>query len=418
MGYVRPEIRQRVYDEELSYIAEGINQPLSTEFQLKRVGDELVYFHNGQWRPYLASLVQAVAVYEQESKADRRKTFMLERAAEDLRIGYRLAGLMPGQKLRWKSSFPQKEQELYGQKLISDLGFQPDRQMGFLYEAEASADGSLLLHTMSVDNSDEEAFAAALAAPDMRAGYDAKMSQKHGGQFKAGRRPSESLSEENAWTTVSNCRDLLEDFYFTKIEELAGRTDMSRAELETAKKRLTYGVWAALKERIDHGALLNDQSAGDFGGYSYGSIQQEVDSAYSSFASRGEVLFGCGGAIRGEAATLQSSARDVFKSIFSRDEKVEMNCPFCGATQHGDPCASIIKCSECQAKVENGVVVSKGKGPKKSKAGSAKPRAETDWQKNRRRELEQKIRRSQAARVQNNPRTLKPAEPPRVKILI
>jgi len=406
-GQIRRETHQRVYDEELSYIAEGINQPLATEFRLRRVGDELVYFHNGQWRPYLASLTNAVDVYIQESKVDSRRMFMYQRAAEDLRVGYQLADLSPGQKLRWQSSFPDQELQRYGADFIGELGFQVERQMGFLYEAESNADGTLTLRTYSVDNSDQEAFAAALSAPDMRAGYDAKMSQKFGGDFRAGRRLGDNLSEENAWDTVRAYRDLIEDHFLKGIENLARSDHLSRAELETEKKRLTYGVWKALRNRLEQNTLLSDE-AGDNYAYGYGSVQEEVSAAYIEAAEHGEVLFGCGGAIRGEAAILQASPRDVLRSIFGRGEKINMTCPFCGATQHGDPCAASIQCSECEAKIEDGVVLSRGKGPKKARQKVAKKPPEPGLQNAKHAQLEQ-IRRTKIAASN---------EPPRLKILI
>jgi hypothetical protein len=42
-----------------------------------------------------------------------------------------------------------------------------------------------------------------------------------------------------------------------------------------------------------------------------------------------------------------------------------MSCPFCGATQYGDPCSSNQFCSDCKAEVVNGRIKSKGNGGKK-----------------------------------------------------
>lgn len=358
---IQPETWRRIYDEELSYIAEGINQPVFTEFKLKRTGGELVYFHNGQWRPYLSSLTRAVQVYGQEAAADPRKKFMHQRAIEDLQIGYQLSGLTPGQSLRWKSSFPEEQMRSYGTEFISNLGFQPERRMGFLYEAVGAPDGSLILKSWSVDNSDEQAFTAGLAAKNMLAGYDSKLSQKYGGTFRAGRRAGHRLAEANAWDTVRAHRDLIEDYFMSQIEQLA-RSSLSDEQLAQAKKRLTYGVWAALKQRLDQGSLLAHEFAGEYGGYD--NLSSEVQAAYQNLSQRGEVLFGCGGAIKGEEALQRASSRDVFLSIFGKGEKIKMNCPFCGASQYGDPCAAQLKCGVCEAEVQDGKVVSRGNGGK------------------------------------------------------
>ncbi len=356
-GQVLPETLERVYDEELTYIAEGINQPLMTEFRLGRVGDELAYFHNGQWRPYLGSLVTAVEVYRLESLEDPRKKFMYDRAVDDLRIGYQLADLNPGEKLRWKSAFPDHELVRYGDDFIGELGFQAERRMGFLYEAETDNEGYLLLRTYSVDNSDDEAFAAALESDDMLEGYDTALGQKYGGSFAAGRRPGSELREENAWDTVRSHKDLIEDYFMKELERLA-LSGLPRAELEKAKKRLTYGVWAALRKRLEEGVLIGTDFTEPHGGYD--SVGGEVQRAYHEASVRGEVLFGCGGSMTGEAALLNAAAKDVFDDIFGSKYQ-KMSCHFCGATQYGDPCASSQYCPDCTARVRDGRVVSKGK---------------------------------------------------------
>jgi len=355
---ILPETWERVYDEELTYIAEGINQRLFTEFRLKRVDDELVYFHNGQWRPYLSSLVNAVSVYQLESIDDPRKKFMLDRAVDDLRIGYQLADLSPSQKLRWNSNFPDNELTLFGSRFIGSLGFQVERRMGFLYEAETDDEGYLTLKSYSVDNSDDDAFNAAMESEDMVEGYDSKMSQKHGGSFMAGRRPGENLSEENAWDTVRAHKDLIEDFFMKEIERLA-LSDLPREQLEKAKKRLTYGVWGALRKRLEEGAVISDGFLEQSGGYSL--VGNEVRSAYQEMSSRGEVLFGCGGSITGEEAILHASPNEVFDSIFGGNKKW-FGCYYCGAKQYGDPCASHLYCPSCTAEIKDGAVISTGNG--------------------------------------------------------
>ncbi len=368
VGYIRPETKQRVYDEEMVLIAEGINQPLATEFRFQNLSGQLVYFDSGVWRPYLATLIKGCQTAEREALQDARKFFLAERAVEDLKVGYKLLELQPGQKLNWYSPFPDRQRNLYGQEFIGELGFQPKRRMGFLYQAEKHPDGSLSLRTQSVDNSDEQAFAAALAKgadstatlDDLRDAYDGVLEQRYGQTFFAGRARGDEPPEENAWLTVSRHKDLIEDFYFKKIEDLAGLDEIPRSMLERAKKRLTYGVWAALKQRLDKGSL-NLSSPRRLGG----SIQQEVNAAYSSLAAKGQVLFGCGGSISGEVALLKASAYDVHKAIFN---KQRMTCPFCGdKDQYGDPCSPNQHCSACQATVEKGQVKSKGHGRHQAK---------------------------------------------------
>jgi hypothetical protein len=393
---ILPETRQRVYDEELTYIAEGINKPLTTQFNLKKENGHLLFFDRGSWQPYVGTLIKGLDSAKHEAQADPRKTFMAERAADDLLTGYKLQDLHPGQTLSWYSAFPARERELYGDEFLGQLGFQPKREMGFLYRAEATDDGINLI-TQSVDNSDDEAFQAAWlfgeaggSLEDMTAAYDHVLAAKHGQGFKAGRRADEQVPEENAWHIVVKHRDLIEDYFLNEIEDLAKR-NLPEEELERHKKRLTYGVWAALKNRLNDSSLTNLQATG--GGFP---VQQEVGAAYSAAAARGEVLFGCGGSITGENAILSANPSAVHTSIFG-GEKKWMSCPYCGGRQFGDPCAAVLECGRCQARVENGKIQSYGNVYRKAAKGIIEIAAEEFAKWNR--EYEIKKAEAELARV-------------------
>lgn len=365
-GYIRPETRQRVYNEELTFIAEGINRPLFTEFVLEEKNGQLVYFHKGRWRSYVGSLISNLELAEKEAFADSRRVFLANRAADDLKIAYRAEALEPGEKLVWYSDFPEQECRLYGEQFIGEeCGFQPKRKMGFIYEIEKTIMGQTVMRSQSVDGSDKSAFEAAMHAGSnggsiekMRQAYDEVLSAKHEASFYAGRRVAGNLPEENAWAGVIRHRDLVEDYFLKEIENLA-KKNLPRPELEREKKRLTYGVWAALKSRLESIAIISDRPG--LAGNIYGiSVQQEVTCAYNEVASRGEMLLGCGGSMKGEGeqALLSAHSSDVFESVFGK----KISCPFCGAAQYGDPCASRIKCADCEAEVRDSRVVNKGNG--------------------------------------------------------
>ncbi len=365
VGYIRPETRQRVYDEELSYIAEGINRPNYNSFTLKQINDELVIFHNGQWQPYLSTLMNGLKVAEAEARQDYRKSFEVKRRIDDLSRGYAMQKLQPGEKLPWHYDFPGEQLDYYGEKFLGDMGFQPERRMGYLCEAEKQPDGDVIIRHQSVDNCDEEALLAAEviagqggSIDERRQAYDGALEQKHGKQFYAGRDLSDKQVEDNAWAMVAAHKDLIEEYFLKNVESLAYQ-QLPRYELERAKKRLTYGVWAALKERLD-GTLPGMTEGSSISGAGCISVQAEVSSAYSALSARGEVLFGCGGSISGENALLNASPKSAFESIFGK----KMSCPFCGTAQYGDPCASNQFCPECEAEVKNGKVISTGKGRK------------------------------------------------------
>ena len=361
-GYILPETRQRVYDEELSYIAEGINRPLDTDFVLHEVDGELAIFNDGKWQPYQASLLRGLKAAEQEAVADPRKGFLAEHAAKDYIIGQQFKELQPGEKIAWYSAFPEEAYQKYGQQFVDSLGFQSKRKLGFIYTAEKRVDGSVMLSTRSVDGNDEDGFVAAIeeaskheaSIEDARDAYDDAMQQKHGGTFFAGRRVGENGPEENAWSVIEQQEDLL-TFYFSRIEELAAKK-LPRDALEKDKKRLTYGVWAAIKERLDNSTnTIIPSGVHQARVYDELKLSAEVNQAFQTLSNRGEVMPGCGGAISGEAALMNESSESVFNSIFGGGSdkygSLKFKCPK-GHTNTRPHGVLIPNCKKCGISVK------------------------------------------------------------------
>lgn len=356
-GEVLPETEQRVHDEELTYIAEGINRPLYTQFVLQERDGELVYFDRGTWASYISTLERGNEVAELEAMADQRKAFTAKRTAEDLQYGYRMRELKPGQGMAWASKFPDQECNLYGEAFVASLGYQPMRRMGFLYYAEKLDDGSLVLHTQSVDNSNVHAFDAALSAGQngvvaMRERYDEALAQSTGAEHYAGRRVNSVAPKENAWEIIKIHKDLLR-YYFDGIKDLAG-SSLPRTELEVAKKRLTYGVWAALKERIDRDATSRASNYVGYG-YDFAALHNETRQAYTRLSKRGEVLMGCGSSLSPDSALMDADVETVRELVFGGKSEVMkcVTCPLCkrsGVDAHikHEVKSKTITCSKCK----------------------------------------------------------------------
>lgn len=315
-GYVRSETKQRIYDEELSYVAEGLDRPMSTVFVLREINGEFVYFDKGEWRPYRSMLTSGILSAQIAAEEDPRKTFLTDMAVTDYLIAQQWHGLGPGEKMHWYSAFRERELQLYGEQFMNSLGFQSRRRMGFIYQAEKDYEGNLILTSQSVDNSDEEAFEAAMKAAwsgeNARRAYDQHLEFKHGRKYRAGRLHE---NEENAWDIIQRHKDLI-NHYFEQLEKLASNYFVSQTELERRKKRLTYGFWAAIKERLDkaiHGPIGNQLTRGPIV-----PITQEIAGAYARLQAKGEVLFGCGGAIGTEDPLMEADPDKVFDSIFGK----------------------------------------------------------------------------------------------------
>lgn len=339
-GEVLPETLERVMDEEMSYMAEGMNRPLRTEFTLKIIDGELSYFDRGEWRPYIGMLVTGYETAAKEAKQDRRKSFLAERAAGDLETGYRLRALRPGETYVWDSDFPEDAMKLYGETFVKRLGFQPARRMGFLYHALRNEDDTITMISQSVDRSNERAFAEARYTgmdggdiDTMLEAYDAILTRQLGGYFYAGRRLDESKHQENAWTAMERHKDLKE-YYAAHLITLAERDDLTRPGFEREKKKLTYSIWATFRRRLDRDILTGGRSE-ERTPASFAAIDQERNDAYRRALLEGAELIGCGGAI---------SEEELEKLLLEADIDVALAVMF--GEDHTIP--SLLRCIECR----------------------------------------------------------------------
>ncbi len=332
---VRPETMQRVIDEELTYIAEGIDRPLKTSFTLKEVDEQLSYFDSGDWRPYTGMLITGLEVAEQEALADSRKAFLAVRAADDLAIGYKMQGLQVGERISWHSPFPENELQQYGADFLRSLGFQPQRKMGFLYQATKLADGSVRLDTQSIDGNNHQGYRAALllaerdptaAIDDLRGAYDKVLQLQSGEKHYAGKRVDQERCDD-AWELLHQHNDLL-NYFFDGIVAIAENSELTRSEREIAKKELTYGVWAAVKSRIDSKAVVNSYPTNLSTQYLAAQVHGEVQLAFARLQARGEVLVGCGGSLGGVDNIMDKDPSGVFDDIFGKAEEPETKYDF------------------------------------------------------------------------------------------
>lgn len=322
-GHVLPETRNQIYDEEMTYIAEGIDRHSYTQFTLQHDPEKgLVYFAKGEWRPYVGTLLTGLDVAEREAEADPRRQFLVDWAVKDLRRGLSFEKLTVGESSVWYSAFAEAECQRYGEEFIASVGLNPKRRMGFIYKATRQEDGSVVLESHTVDNSDQDAFDAVSQLPqdalmsELINAYDQVLMQKNSGTiYRAGRTTFLDRQEENAWDFVER-NQLLFDYYFDEIEKLA-RSKAWGDELETAKKRLTYGVWARTRQLLDEqdsslvgNSVLTHQTSDQ--------IAAQVHQAYLEFSRRHETMIGCGGAISFE----DMPADAVFDSIFGKKSEV------------------------------------------------------------------------------------------------
>jgi len=332
-GQVLPETRERVSDEELSYLTEGIDRAACTEFALWRLDDgDFAYSGNGELKSYAEMLYTGRSVAIKEAEKDPRKQFLADDANNDLYHYYQMRKLQPGEQHVWFSEYRYDIEQRYGKDFMKSCGRFPDRQMGFVYRAYCGSDGNVVLQSQTVDRSDIGAFTAVkdyaslnpnAEMPELLYSYDSVLQKKHGRDFYAGRTDSEI--DENAWKTILAQEDLIH-FFISKLESIAA-SDSQGWSLEEATKKHVYGVWAAFKKRLDRDGKSEStkpyEVKGSMPAAHLALLNQEVQQAFTDFAVQGRVLIGCGGAIamlRGERDILDASTSDVFNAIFGRGD--------------------------------------------------------------------------------------------------
>jgi hypothetical protein len=345
LGYVRPDTIGRVKDEFMTQVVEGIDRSSKSTFILRNDHDGLKYFNEGAWTPYSVMVDNGLEAAMNDAEKDPRKMFLANWAARDKVIASRMSTIKPGQPLYWHSAYPKDVEEQYGKDFLQECGLQPDRQMGFLYRAEAVEGGFIKLESQTVDLSSAAGFEAAAeqakrnptqSLESQVVVYDAAVSEEQGGGiFKAGRKDQTSL--QNAWTDMLDHVDLIQ-YATQEFEELA-RSPKVGKELERAVKKHLYGVWALFSKRITGNAAsyANNLKDGQLNEVDENRLRLEVGGAFSEFAKAGRAMIGCGGKItvsKGEEDVLSRDVGDIKSAILGDNESYSYNVKaFCRECQ-------------------------------------------------------------------------------------
>jgi hypothetical protein len=393
-GRVTAETWQQVHNEELTFVAESINAPLSTTFQLENGESGLVDERGVRLQEALARGLQAA---EEAAYGDSRYWFNVRRAVHEYEEGQAVQRMMNdaygANTIISFSPFPEEAYRQYGPKPLKSIGFQPERKLGFIRVYNKKSDQELEVISLSVDNSDLEAFRATAAqfgkqipedmtsddylaerielALDLaeqshvsntaRTLYDSSMSALYGGEFSAGR---PHRNERDAWAFIASQKDLV-SHYMNELEMLARQK--KKVDVRT-KNTLTFGFWAALKERYSASTDAENGSSCEY--LNLGQIQSlnmEISRAYNRAASRHEQMVACGGSIGVSSNFAELSPENAMSSIMgdSSGEKAESwvwksgickvdNCPSRPSNTKVGPCSV---CKTCQH------IFDKGKDP-------------------------------------------------------
>lgn len=361
-GYVLPETRERVLDEDMSYVVEGVGRAACTAFSFEAAEDDLIYRKNGQRHSYVSMLRDGVAVARAEAAKDKKRQFLADEAVRDLEEhAPRILSLQPGEQYVWDSAYRHDLESTFGVDFMRSCGRFPERKMGFVYRASRDYNGLVTLESQTLDRSDPVAYEAlrhaAAANPNISMGalvaaYDSALELQHGRPFYAGRTDAEK--NDNAWHQILAQRDLVEH-YLQRTEQLAA-SSLEGNELTAAAEKLTYQFWAAFKQRL-HSNERPQASMSTVGrsetprhAAQYKLLEQELQAAFQTYVARGEVMVGCGGAISFENPSGdERTPENTYDTIFGK-----------GTAQSNEDCEFISKeCPNCHAKNVKTKVTSK-----------------------------------------------------------
>lgn len=391
LGYISHETWQQVYNEELTYVAEGINAPLRTRFEIpyeKEVG-----LMNERGEPLLASYQAGYRSAQAMASRNPGLVFEANRRSSDLEEILELEKMMSGETdadtMVVFSPFPEEAYRQNGGRELEMIGYQPQRQMGFMRICRKLDDNTLEQISISLDTSDLQAFTEAGKWVNMEIPYgtisddyqkhrtffnskditfsedlllnvyDQSIGRRYGRKFKAGR-PIED--EVNAWDFISAQKDLC-DYYFVELERLA-RANMSHEAEKHAKTAMTAGFWAALKNRLSaNGPGIYEENIYTGSEQHRTELAAEMSFALEQAEANHEVMVGCGGGIQlGDKELLAQTPENILASVFggSSSEKwvwkkgkcLVENCPTQPKEVEVGPCSV---CKGCQGHFDKGI---------------------------------------------------------------
>jgi hypothetical protein len=132
-GQVRPEILGRVYDEELTYIAESIDAPLVTGFEQSFLDDSLC---SPDGTPMLQMLHNGLEAARKAALQDPRLGFHVRRAELDYAECEVLEAMMRGPSdhntVISFQTFPEEALQRYGTALVGSKGYNHKRRLSFI----------------------------------------------------------------------------------------------------------------------------------------------------------------------------------------------------------------------------------------------------------------------------------------------
>lgn len=363
-GQIRPETRTRLWDEETTRFAEMIHGPVNTSFDFSRSSDGRFLSESGN--DIEEMLENCLADVQGKSKHDARYKDIeairkLERDELDL-VRKNIEMLDQPKEILVFSPYPEDLETKHGRDFMIENGFDPNRRLSFIRLYKPDNRGGYSLKTVSIDNSDltlwsqllgrkynsslellsdcrtEEPGSSSLA--QLVKSYDNLLSTN-------GRQSVQGIFHDrivNTWDFVKNQPDILNNYYFKGLEEIALAGYSSEEELSRTRL-LMAETCSVLRRRYETPG--NDSS--------YASLSQEVSHAMSSSSAKGESFIYCGGSFNITTTNAADSEYGILSNVFQASNILKcVTCPYCKDTVDAKVTSTTIEClsNSCGTKID------------------------------------------------------------------
>jgi len=280
-GEVRAEIRERVWNESLTYLLEGLDAPLVTQFE-RQFADGDIRAEDGTSLGEM--LRNGIKSAEYEAALDPRMQFEVERRRAEYSGEYEaILRMMQADETNTVvsiSPFPEEAYDAHGRQSLERSGYQVRRRLGFIRMHTQTAADTIESVSLSIDNSHlavlQQAFGSRLPVDAfasttqllghsfglqldkasqaelphvLRQAYDRALATYFPGeQFSAGRK---TANEQDAFDLVEAHKGIFEH-YISAIEALAHSRNTQASDHPITRQLL----WTMLQARDEWGNQL------------------------------------------------------------------------------------------------------------------------------------------------------------------
>jgi hypothetical protein len=349
-GEVSDSDWQRVVDEELSLIAEGLSGTVTTSFDF-HFADGHVRAADGE--SFTSITNNGVKYLQDKAAKDPRFEFAYQRACyEKCEAEYAekmASGEIAAQTMITISPYPEEAAQKYGDNFLVSLGYQPKRKLSLIRAIEKTETG-IRMHSRTVEDSSLRQWNSVCGGAFSATTSDEMLSRQVFfdtaaidtlNAIEIELCASKGFNKNNTWDFLLSQKEI-SNYYFEQLLELS-KTDLQGEALKAELNTLRYNYWSAIRLRHDSNSYLMDEHPA-----------LVMERAGTEMQNRREVFSSCGMNV---VPIKELSQSQMQKELFVDGVKACVSCPFCRkiVSARFNQSAGTIEClnKNCGAKVNS-----------------------------------------------------------------